>query len=90
MARCWCTCGARFNGGVAFDLHRTGSFETRDRKGRLVKPSARRCLSAAEMARRGMVQTVEGYWGTGKPFTGRFSAPPPAHTPGSVGAPPAA
>lgn len=52
--KCQCgRCRAYFNSTKAFDKHRTGEHGVN-----------RRCLSAGEMERKGMVVNVKGYWVT--------------------------
>lgn len=52
-------CKALFNSTAAFDKHRTGNFGTPD------STSANRsCLSADEMAAKGMAVNAAGYWVT--------------------------
>ena len=59
---CTCeACGERFLSLTAFDLHRTGKFS-----GMSGRKHTRRCLSVAEMIRRGMRQRAEGSWTTGR------------------------
>lgn len=55
---CKCeSCGSRFTGLSAFDMHRTGEYAKRAR---------RRCLTTAEMRASGMGQTDDGLWNTGR------------------------
>lgn len=53
---CQCvSCGECFNSAHAFDRHRVG------------RPGVdRRCMSAFEMRRAGMIMSVTGWWITGK------------------------
>jgi hypothetical protein len=51
--RCRCgACGEVFNSTSAFDHHRTGTY----------RPLARRCLTIAEMAARGMLRNAQNFW----------------------------
>jgi hypothetical protein len=54
--RCRCaSCGEHFNSTGAFDEHRTGDYGKN-----------RRCLTSAEMQKRGMRLSAEGWWLTSK------------------------
>lgn len=55
-------CGVTFNSVGAFDAHRTGAFEVRDGKGKVVKAKTRRCLTEQEMRDRGMEPNEHGRW----------------------------
>ncbi len=89
--RC-CACGLSFTSSFAFDKHRVGSFAV-ELQG---TPQGRRCLTIAEMKRRGMARVGPGYWAsTGRrpPSTyGAGLASPPAAgppiVPGGAGAAP--
>lgn len=91
--RC-CACGLPFNSAYAFDKHRVGSFD-RELQG---TPKGRRCMTIAEMKRRGMVRTANGGWASsagGRPrpsINGVGLASPPvagAGGPGGLPYPPA-
>lgn len=56
------TCKELFNSSTAFDMHRTGEYERRDPKGKLLSPSTRRCLSIEEMSEKGMLKNARGFW----------------------------
>jgi hypothetical protein len=76
VARCVCSCGLVFGGVGGFDLHRAGSFEIRDRAGRLLQASTRRCLAEGELALAGLTQNAQGIWHRPPPREASFSPPP--------------
>lgn len=60
-----CTvCHETFSGTTAGDKHRTGDHNTYS------GPSRRRCLSGAEMRKRGMEQNARGVWTNGGSYWG--------------------
>jgi len=64
--RCRCTvCGLTFKSDAAFRTHRTGEFAREE------QPNTRRCLTAAEMADKGLVE-CEGVWKRPPPAGWRF------------------
>lgn len=68
--KCRCGgCGALFSALRAFDMHRTGKYEYFDDR-RAFHPSTRRCLSVDEMRAKGMRQTSQNAWNTGREFPG--------------------
>lgn len=61
---CRCeSCGQRFRSVSAFDMHRTSSYTST-----LWEPARRHCLSAAEMAAKGMHLNEHCAWTTGVEF----------------------
>jgi hypothetical protein len=83
MAGYRCDCGLAFSGCRPFDLHRIGDYEQCDRKGRVLKPASRHCLTAVELAAKGLVQNARGHWGRADDLRDRFSRLPAAKTHGS-------
>ena len=73
MARSKCDgCGLTFNSTSAFDTHRTGEYESRDPKGRVLRPSTHRCMTEEEMRARKMAPNDRGFWATEPPAAGIF------------------
>lgn len=57
-------CGEYFGGTWMFARHRTGTFGT------IQKPGTRRCLTVAEMKRRGWHLRPDGFWVASRPGEG--------------------
>lgn len=57
------SCHETFTGTSAGDKHRVGDHAIS------VGPNRRRCLTVAEMAKKGLWRTSRGYWAAGRPFT---------------------
>jgi hypothetical protein len=67
---CICSsCGWKFRSLSSFDMHRTGSYAST-----LWEPARRRCLSVAEMERKGMRLNEHDAWTTGIEFAKKMAA----------------